>query len=93
MEKSKLAGEIAIREIDGQYYIFRTSWVYSNKKKNFYSTIKKIIKEKKELKIVSDQYGVPTSNAFIAQQIKKIIPLMNNKNKGVYHLVPNGNCS
>jgi dTDP-4-dehydrorhamnose reductase len=91
--KSKLAGENAIREIDGQYYIFRTSWVYSNKKKNFYLTIKKLIKEKKELKIVSDQYGVPTSNAFIAQQIKKIIPLMNNKNKGVYHLVPNGNCS
>ena len=33
--KSKLAGENAIREVDGQYYIFRTSWVYSNRKKNF----------------------------------------------------------
>ena len=35
--------------------------------------MKKLSEEKDELKIVSDQYGVPTSNYFIAQQIKKII--------------------
>ena len=91
--KSKLAGENAIKEVDGQFYIFRTSWVYSNIGNNFFLTIKKLSEEKDELKIVSNQYGVPTSNYFIAQQIKKIIPFIDKSNKGIYHLVPDGSCS
>ena len=91
--KSKLSGENAIKEVDGQFYIFRTSWVYSNIGKNFFLTIKKLSEEKDELKIVSNQYGVPTSNYFIAKQISKIIPLIDKGNKGVYHLVPDGDCS
>ena len=91
--KSKLAGENAIKEVDGQFYIFRTSWVYSNIGKNFFLTMKKLSEEKDELKIVSDQYGVPTSNYFIAQQISKVIPFIDNDNKGIYHLVPDGSCS
>ena len=91
--KSKLEGENAIKEVDGQFYIFRSSWIYSNIGKNFFLTMKKLSEEKDELKIVSNQYGVPTSNYFIAQQINKIIPLLNKSNKGVYHLVPDGSCS
>ena len=91
--KSKLAGEDAIKEVDGQFYIFRTSWVYSNIGNNFFLTMKKLSDEKDELKIVSNQYGVPTSNYFIAQQINKIIPFINKGNTGMYHLVPDGSCS
>ena len=91
--KSKLAGENAIKEVDGQYYIFRTSWVYSNIGNNFFLTIKKLSEEKDELKIISNQYGVPTSNHFIAQQINKIIPFMDKGNTGIFHLVPDGECS
>ena len=88
--KSKFAGEEAIREIDGQYYIFRTSWVYSSVGQNFYLNIQRKIEEHDELKVVNDQLGVPTSSLFIAQQIKKIIHKLLNENKGIYHLVPNG---
>ena len=55
--------------------------------------MKKLSEEKNELKIVSNQYGVPTSNYFIAQQINKIIPFIDKGNKGIYHLVPDGSCS
>jgi dTDP-4-dehydrorhamnose reductase len=88
--KSKFAGEEAIRDIDGQYYIFRTSWVYSSKGQNFYLNIQRKIQEQDELKVVNDQFGVPTSALFIAQQIKKMIHKLLNENKGIYHLVPNG---
>ena len=91
--QSKLAGEEAIREIDGQYYIFRTSWVYSSEGQNFYLNIKRKIREQDELKVVNDQFGAPTSSLFIAQQIKKMIHKLLNENKGIYHLVPNGGCS
>ena len=91
--QSKLAGEEAIKEVDGQYYIFRTSWLYSSMGRNFYLNIQQKIGEQDVLKVVNDQLGVPTSSLFIAQQIKKIIPKIFNENRGIYHLVPNGACT
>ena len=43
--------------------------------------------------MVADQLGVPTSNLFIAEQIKAIIPQLHENNTGIYHLVPDGSCS
>jgi dTDP-4-dehydrorhamnose reductase len=91
--QSKCAGEEAIQEAGGLTYIFRTSWVYSNIGHNFYLTMKKLSQEREELKVVADQFGVPTSNQFIAEQIKLIIPQLNQNNTGIYHLVPDGSCS
>ena len=91
--QSKLAGEEVIQEAGGQNYIFRTSWVYSTIGHNFFLTMKKLCQEREELKVVSDQVGVPTSNQFIARQIQQIIPQLNKNNEGVYHLVPDGSCS
>jgi dTDP-4-dehydrorhamnose reductase len=91
--QSKCAGEEAIHEVGGYIYIFRTSWVYSAIGHNFYLTMKKLSQEREELKVVADQFGVPTSNQFIAEQIKPIIPQLNKNNTGIYHLVPNGSCS
>ena len=91
--QSKCAGEEAIQEVGGLTYIFRTSWVYSNIGHNFYLTMKKLSQERDELKVVADQIGVPTSNQFIAEQIKAIIPQLNENNTGLYHLVPDGSCS
>ena len=90
--QSKCAGEEAIQEVGGLTYIFRTSWVYSNTGHNFYLTMKKLSQEHDELKVVADQFGVPTSNQFIAKQIKTIIPQLHENNSGIYHLVPDGSC-
>jgi dTDP-4-dehydrorhamnose reductase len=91
--QSKCAGEEAIQEVGGLTYIFRTSWVYSNIGHNFYLSMNKLSHERDELKVVADQIGVPTSNQFIAEQIKTIIPQLSEKNTGIYHLVPDGSCS
>ena len=91
--RSKLEGEEAIKEVGGFFYIFRTSWVYSNIGHNFYLTIKNLSQGKNELRVVGDQYGTPTSNTFIAHQIKSVIPHLSINNVGVYHLVPEGFCS
>ncbi len=91
--QSKCAGEEAIQEVEGLIYIFRTSWVYSNIGHNFYLTMKKLSQEREDLKVVADQYGGPTSNQFIAKQVKSIIPKLHENNTGIYHLVPDGSCS
>lgn len=91
--QSKCAGEEAIQEVGGLTYIFRTSWVYSNIGHNFYLTMKRLSQERDELKVVADQIGVPTSNQFIAEHIKTIIPQLSENNIGIYHLVPDRSCS
>ena len=91
--QSKCVGEEAIQEVGGLTYVYRTSWVYSTIGHNFYLTMKRLNQERDELKVVADQFGVPTSNQFIAEQIKHIIPKLNDNNTGIYHLVPDGSCS
>ena len=91
--QSKCAGEEAIQVVGGQIYIFRSSWVYSNIGHNFYLTMKKLSQERDELKVLADQLGVPTSNQFIAEQMKSVITQLSDNNAGVYHLVPDGSCS
>ena len=91
--QSKFAGEEAIQEVGGLVYIFRTSWVYSTIGHNFFLTMKKLSQERDELKVVSDQLGVATSNTFVAEQMKAVIPQLYDNNTGIYHLVPDGSCS
>jgi dTDP-4-dehydrorhamnose reductase len=55
--------------------------------------MKRLSHERDELKVVVDQIGVPTSNQFIAEQMKAIIPQLNKNNTGIYHLVPDGSSS
>ena len=90
---SKLSGEEEIQKIDGSFFIFRTSWVYSKIGQNFYLTINRLAQEKEQLNVVMDQVGVPTSSTFISKQIQKIIEKLPKTNSGIFHLVPDGSCS
>jgi len=91
--QSKRAGEEVIQDVGELTYIFRTSWVYSTVGHNFFLTMERLSHERHQLKVVTDQYGVPTSNQFIAKQVKHIIPKLHDNNTGVYHLVPDDSCS
>lgn len=96
--KSKLNGENLIRKISPKHLIFRTSWVYSSHGVNFVKTMLRLAKVKKELKIVSDQYGAPTSAELIADvtalalyRIKNSVD--NSELSGTYNLTASGETS
>jgi dTDP-4-dehydrorhamnose reductase len=65
--KTKLAGEDAVRAIGVPHLILRTSWVYGVRGKNFLLTMRRLGKEREELKIVADQTGAPTWSRLIAE--------------------------
>lgn len=64
--ESKLAGEQAIAAVGGGYLVLRTSWVYGARGTNFLLTIRRLARERRELKVVSDQIGAPTWSRAIA---------------------------
>jgi dTDP-4-dehydrorhamnose reductase len=64
---SKLAGEQAICTSGCDYLIFRTSWVYSSRGKNFLRTVLRLAGEREKLQIVDDQTGAPTWSRLIAE--------------------------
>ncbi len=88
--KSKLLGEQAVENVGGRYFIFRTSWVYSNRGKNFPSTMLKLAKERAELRVVNDQFGAPTCSLDIARAISSIL---DHEAYGLYNLTAGGRTS
>ncbi|MDA9543249.1 dTDP-4-dehydrorhamnose reductase [Bradyrhizobium sp. CCBAU 45321] len=79
---SKLAGDTAIRAAGGPHLIARTSWVYAAKGANFLRTIARLAAERKELRIVADQIGAPTTARTIANAITDIVlPNLSNLNE------------
>jgi dTDP-4-dehydrorhamnose reductase len=70
---SKLAGDVAIEAAGGAHLIIRTSWVYAARGANFLRTIARLAGERKELRIVADQIGAPTTAPAIADAVAGII--------------------
>jgi dTDP-4-dehydrorhamnose reductase len=98
--QTKLDGEKAIREVLDNYFIIRTSWVYSQFGNNFMKTILRLAKERTSLGIVSDQIGTPTNAVDLADTLVKII-LFTSLSKGegraeafgLYNFSNDGECS
>jgi len=97
---SKLAGEQAIAAAGIDHLIFRTSWVYGMRGKNFLLTMMRLAKEREELKVVADQHGAPTWSRTIADTTALVLAQAQaqtqagadwwRQNSGVYHLSAQG---
>lgn len=92
--KTKLEGELALKAINPmRSLIIRTSWLYSKFGNNFVSSIISRAKENKQIRVVNDQIGSPTSAFELAKVILEIIPKIENKDVEVFHFSSSGECS
>ena len=91
--KQQPTPEMSDAELKAQYAIFRTSWVYGEGS-NFIRTILYLAKERQTLKVIADQYGVPSSARWLAEVSLALALDENNQLRqfpsGIYHAVPSG---
>ncbi len=91
--RSKLAGEQGIAASRAEHLIFRTSWVYAKRGKNFLLTILRLAREKPELRVVADQFGAPTWARDIATATALVLarrPAGADIPSGIYNLTAAG---
>ncbi|WP_199189550.1 dTDP-4-dehydrorhamnose reductase [Trinickia dabaoshanensis] len=105
--RSKLAGERAVAAAGGAHLIFRTSWVYGMRGKNFLLTMLRLGAEREALNVVNDQIGAPTWSNTIAVMTANILAQAIGagatdrarcdewwrERSGVYHLTASGQTS
>ncbi|MDP7355566.1 MAG: dTDP-4-dehydrorhamnose reductase [Desulfobacterales bacterium] len=85
---SKSEGEKKIRSKIKRHIIIRTSWLYGVCGHNFVKTMLGLGNENSRLKVVSDQFGSPTSAADLAETVLTIGRQIQNSIKidwGTYH--------
>jgi dTDP-4-dehydrorhamnose reductase len=81
---TKLEGEQDIARLMDEYFIIRTSWLYSEFGNNFVKTMLKLGAERDLLKIIADQVGTPTYGIDLAGCVLDIIT-SGSKAYGIYH--------
>ena len=89
---TKLKGEEALKTSGAEYIIIRTAWVYSTYGANFVKTMMRLMNERDEIGVVSDQIGTPTYANDLAQVILNIIEASNFV-QGTYHYSNEGKIS
>jgi dTDP-4-dehydrorhamnose reductase len=88
--KSKLQGELYVRDILDKFYIVRTSWLYGFHGQNFVTTMLKLAETKDNISVVADQIGSPTYTVDLATAISKLIK---KPSYGIYHITNSEHCS
>jgi dTDP-4-dehydrorhamnose reductase len=95
--QSKLFGEQAVMQVASACLILRTSWMYSLRGSNYVLKVLEWAHTQPSIKIVTDQFGSPTSARLLAEITAQIIALDKNntlewmtQHRGIYHLAGGG---
>ncbi|MES2403031.1 MAG: dTDP-4-dehydrorhamnose reductase [Pseudomonadota bacterium] len=95
--RSKLSGEIALRDSRARHLILRTAWVYAARGNNFLRTMLRLGAEREELRVVNDQIGAPTPTQLITDVTARVIAQWSKDDAqardGIYNLVASGQTS
>jgi dTDP-4-dehydrorhamnose reductase len=93
---TKLSGELFVRSTNPRHFVVRTSAIYGENPcrakggLNFVELMLKLSKERKELRVVDDEFVSPTPTALIARQL---VGLSRSSEYGLYHATSEGSCS
>jgi dTDP-4-dehydrorhamnose reductase len=85
--KSKLAGEVLLRESGCAHCLVRLEWTYGRHGRNFITKLVERAKTGQTLSVVSDQVGSPTATREAA---KAVCDLLEQRAEGLFHFASTG---
>ena len=88
--RSKLAGELAVKDHTPRFYIVRVAWLAGRRGKNFVETMLDLSRTHKTIRVVDDQSGTPTFCPDVVRHVERIIRL---EQYGIYHVTGSGECT
>lgn len=89
---SKLAGEMQVTScLPSSGIVVRTSWLYSEYGQNFVKTMLSLMSEGRNVRVVCDQIGSPTSAHTLCRYIAQLIAT--DSAAGIYHFTDGGELS
>lgn len=91
--RTKTAGDIEVSSAGSDFLIFRTSWLYDWKGRNFLTKMLKLGGEYDVLRVVDDQFGAPTFAPHLAQGVVHALEVAKSMPQfpaGVYNLCNRG---
>lgn len=85
--RSKLEGELAVRDACVDAIIIRTSWVFSPFGQNFVKTMIRLAETRESVTVVNDQQGSPTGAQDLAEAILAVLErgTKDDSGGGLYH--------
>jgi dTDP-4-dehydrorhamnose reductase len=88
--RSKLAGELGVREVNPRHVVVRTSWLYGKGGRNFVDTIVARARAGDPPRVVDDQHGCPT---YAPDLSEALLALVESRQFGTYHVTGTGECT
>ncbi len=88
--RSKAKGEEFLENSGADMLLIRTSWVYASWGNNFVLTMRRLMAEKEELRVVDDQRGRPTHVLGLAE---RTLALVDRQERGLFHITDGGECT
>ncbi len=85
--RTKLEGELEVKELLSKYFIVRIAWVFGLNGNNFIKTMLNIGKKYDTLRVVSDQIGTPTYTPDLA---RLLVDMAETEKYGCYHATNEG---
>lgn len=85
--RTKLEGELAVRELLEKYFIVRIAWVFGLNGKNFIKTMLNVGRTHDTVRVVNDQIGTPTYTLDLA---RLLVDMLETEKYGCYHATNEG---